>query len=234
MIELKAYLLDVWVQLVKNTFAEFPRLSARVLEEVEAFMTEKEQEALAFVRTMVKHQKAVFTSNPRFVEMVTNAFEDIRAYQNALHGHAALVQQLENAHLRDRLEVPPEPPLPTYRVAWDSYPELRALASRMQNEYAQQSILERNVTKMQFQLAVYTDIVVDRIGDDMAMGAKVILVDEVLEVHGGLSQALYTSFNGNDQVLGLMQDTDLARRRQELQISLAALKEARRELNAHL
>lgn len=93
--------------------------------QVEAFMTEKEQEALAFVRTMVKHQKAVFTSNPRFVEMVTNAFEDIRAYQNALHGHAALVQQLENAHLRDRLEVPPEPPLPTYRVAWDSYPELR-------------------------------------------------------------------------------------------------------------
>lgn len=56
---------------------------------------------------------------------------------------------------------------------------MQALASRMQNEYATQTILERNVTKMQFQLAVYTDIVVDRIGDDMAMGAKVILVDEV-------------------------------------------------------
>lgn len=33
-VELKAYLLGVWMQLVKNTFAEFPRLSARVLEEV--------------------------------------------------------------------------------------------------------------------------------------------------------------------------------------------------------
>ncbi len=32
--EMKTYLLDVWVKLVKNAFAEFPRLSARVLEEV--------------------------------------------------------------------------------------------------------------------------------------------------------------------------------------------------------
>lgn len=88
-------------------------------------MTQKEQEALAFSRMMVKHQKAVFTSNPRFAETVTNAFEDIRAYQNALHGHAALVQQLESAQLHERLEIPAEPPVPTYRVAWDSYPELR-------------------------------------------------------------------------------------------------------------
>lgn len=57
---------------------------------------------------------------------------------------------------------------------------------------------------------------------------------QVLQVHGGLSQALYTSFKGSDQVLGLMQDTDQARRRQELQTSLVALKEARRELDAHL
>lgn len=56
---------------------------------------------------------------------------------------------------------------------------------------------------------------------------------QVLQMHGGLSQALYT-FNGNDQVLGLMQDTDQARRRSELQLSLAAPKQARRELNAHL
>ena len=56
---------------------------------------------------------------------------------------------------------------------------MQALASRMQSDYASQSILERNVTKMQFQLAVYTDIVVDRIGDDIAMGANVILMDEV-------------------------------------------------------
>ncbi len=32
---------------------------------------------------------------------------------------------------------------------------------------------------MQFQLAVYADIVVDRIADDVAMGAKVMLLDEV-------------------------------------------------------
>lgn len=58
---------------------------------------------------------------------------------------------------------------------------MQALASKMSNEYASQSILERNVTKMQFQLslAVYTDIVVDRIGDAMAMGAIVIVMDEV-------------------------------------------------------
>lgn len=57
---------------------------------------------------------------------------------------------------------------------------------------------------------------------------------QVLQVHGGLSQALNTSFSGGDQVLGLMQDPDQARRRRELQTSLVALKEARRELNAHL
>lgn len=62
----------------------------------------------------------------------------------------------------------------------------------MQNEYANQSILERNVTKMQFQLAVYTDIVVDRIGDDVAMGAKVILVDEVMRTSS--AQFLTTVF----------------------------------------
>lgn len=63
----------------------------------------------------------------------------------------------------------------------------------MQNEYANQSILERNVTKMQFQLAVYTDIVVDRIGDDVAMGAKVILVDEVMRTSS--AQFLITVFS---------------------------------------
>ena len=56
---------------------------------------------------------------------------------------------------------------------------MQALATRMQSEYAGQTILQRNVTSMQFQLAVYVDIVVDRSGDDVAMGAKVILLDEV-------------------------------------------------------
>lgn len=70
---------------------------------------------------------------------------------------------------------------------------VQALASRMQNEYANQSILERNVTKMQFQLAVYTDIVVDRIGDDVAMGAKVMLVDEVMRTSS--AQFLTTVFS---------------------------------------
>ncbi len=32
--EMKAYLLNVWEKLVKNAFANFPRLCARVLEEV--------------------------------------------------------------------------------------------------------------------------------------------------------------------------------------------------------
>lgn len=32
--EMKAYLLEVWIKLVKNAFEEFPRLSARVVEEV--------------------------------------------------------------------------------------------------------------------------------------------------------------------------------------------------------
>ena len=57
---------------------------------------------------------------------------------------------------------------------------------------------------------------------------------QVLQVRGGLSQALHTSFNGNDQVLGLMQDTNQARRCKELQNSLEALKKARLELSAHL
>ena len=56
---------------------------------------------------------------------------------------------------------------------------------------------------------------------------------QVLQVREGLSEALYTTFNGKDQVLGLMQDPDQAHRRKELQDSLTALREARRELNAH-
>ena len=56
---------------------------------------------------------------------------------------------------------------------------MQELASKMINEFAGQSIPERNVTRMHFQLAVYADIVVDRIGDDIAMGAKVMLLDEV-------------------------------------------------------
>lgn len=93
--------------------------------QVDAFMHKKEQEALAFVSMMVKHQRAVFTSNPRFAQTVSNAFEDIRAYQNALQGHAALVQQLEQLQLGAQLSIPPQPPVPAYLVAWDSYPELR-------------------------------------------------------------------------------------------------------------
>ena len=46
-------------------------------------------------------------------------------------------------------------------------------------------------------------------------------------------QQTYTIFNGKDQILGLMQDTDQTCRRRELQDSLTALQEARRELNAH-
>lgn len=56
---------------------------------------------------------------------------------------------------------------------------MQELAGKMINEFATQSIPERNVTRMQFQLAVYADIVVDRIGDDIAMGTKVMLLDEV-------------------------------------------------------
>ncbi len=84
-------------------------------------MNQKEQEALAF-RVMVKHQKAVSTSNPRFAQTVSNVFEDIREYKNAMHGHAAMVQQLADANLNVQV---PQPPVPAYRLAWDSYPELR-------------------------------------------------------------------------------------------------------------
>ena len=56
---------------------------------------------------------------------------------------------------------------------------MQELAGKMINEFASQSIPERNVTRMQFQLVVYADIVVDRIGDDIAMGTKVMLLDEV-------------------------------------------------------
>ncbi len=56
---------------------------------------------------------------------------------------------------------------------------MQELASRMMSEFAGQSIPERNVTRLQFQLAVYADVVVDRIGDDVAMGAKVMLLEEV-------------------------------------------------------
>lgn len=54
---------------------------------------------------------------------------------------------------------------------------------------------------------------------------------QVLEVHGGLSEALYTTFNGKDQVLSLMQDAGQARRRRELQSSLSALNEAKKKLS---
>ena len=50
---------------------------------------------------------------------------------------------------------------------------------RMLNEYASQSIQERNVTSLQFELAVYADIVVDRVADGVPMGANVMLLDEV-------------------------------------------------------
>ncbi len=55
---------------------------------------------------------------------------------------------------------------------------------------------------------------------------------QVLQVHGGLSEVLYTAFNGKDQVLGLMQDVNEACRRKALQASLVALEAARHELNA--
>ena len=86
-------------------------------------MGQKEQEALAFIKVMVKHQKAVFTRNPRFAQTVTNAFEDIREYHIAKHGHAAIVQQLADAKLD--VKMAPQAPTPAYRVAWNSYPELR-------------------------------------------------------------------------------------------------------------
>ena len=56
---------------------------------------------------------------------------------------------------------------------------MQEMASRMMSEFANQSIQERNVTRLQFQLAVYADVVVDRIGDGVTMGAKVILLEEV-------------------------------------------------------
>ena len=143
-----------------------------------------------------------------------------------------------------QLEVPPQPPVPAYLVAWDSYPELKmstptrhaqmALRGCMQYDQCAHlrlmafngifhivihlcclhatgtgtewriQVLSANLYscdagtgqqngervcqsvnpgaqcyKMQFQLAVYTDIVVDRLGNSIAMGAKVILMDEV-------------------------------------------------------
>jgi predicted DCC family thiol-disulfide oxidoreductase YuxK len=92
--------------------------------QVNSFMCQKEQEALAFIEVMVKHQRAVFTSNPRFAQTVTNAFEDIKAYRVSRQEHAVLLQHLANANLDTNL-APTEPAMPTWRVAWESHPELR-------------------------------------------------------------------------------------------------------------
>lgn len=60
-------------------------------------MHRKEQEATAFIGMMVKHQKAVITSNPIFAETVSSAIwefeciEDITDYYNAMSGHAAIL-----------------------------------------------------------------------------------------------------------------------------------------------
>ena len=43
-----------------------------------------------------------------------------------------------------------------------------------------ESVEDRNVCSMQLQLAVYTDIVWNRFRDGVAIGAKVILLDEVV------------------------------------------------------
>ena len=100
-----------------------------LLCQVDAFMRVKEEQALEFVQVLVKHQKAVFTSNPRFTETVSNAFADIKEYQNALDRHAAVVQHLADANINVAV---PKPKPPAYRVAWDSYPELRVRIDRRQ------------------------------------------------------------------------------------------------------
>ena len=57
---------------------------------------------------------------------------------------------------------------------------MQELAKTMTNNASTSSIEDRNVCFMQLQLAVYTDIVLNRFGDDVAMCAKVMLMDEVM------------------------------------------------------
>ena len=106
-------------------------------------MGQKEQEALAFIRVMVKHQKAVFTSNPRFAQTVSNAFEDIREYHIAKHGHAAIIQQLADSKLDIKA---PKAPTPAYRVAWNSYPELRVSRAAQFEPSMLCAVLQRKCT----------------------------------------------------------------------------------------
>ena len=59
---------------------------------------------------------------------------------------------------------------------------MQELAEFMMSNASTASIEDRNVFSMQLQLAVYTDIVLNRLGDDVAMCAKVMLMDQVLLV----------------------------------------------------
>ena len=85
-------------------------------------MGQKEREALAFTQVLVKHQQAVFTSNPRFAETVSNAFEDLRVFAHKEQAYAALLKQAKDSNM----EAPAAAkPTHAYRVAWDAHPELR-------------------------------------------------------------------------------------------------------------
>lgn len=189
----KSYMQEALFASVDIYFKSFGRLGSVVKEKIQDLLDEQEQKATAHTKLLIRSQAIVLTLNHYYMETVNKIKEDstkVKEYRRDTQSRAAV------GHGRAGND-----PLEQLKSKYDEVEQaaLECMLAANSNE-------DLGAVEMQISLMAYTKVVLKRVYDDVALGVRLLLVEEVgdqLIEH--VQQALRGAVDGK-VMLELMQD----------------------------
>lgn len=221
---------EVLASLVASTFGPFPRLLAVVRDIVGAVLHKQERRAKDHTGLQIRQQEMVLTLNHYYSETIERIREQCSKLRDARQaGHNAY------SEAQDEL-------LKEYGEAQFNF--MDKIAASEDNE-------DRGLMEMQISLKAYGKVVLKRVYDNVALGAWMLLVDDVVamlatriqqglhdlvaasarsgkgdQAGGGNGISASPDGGGGGGVLALMQEPQQMRRHDELKRVVASLEQA--------
>eukprot|EP00887_Chlorella_sp_A99_P006263 scaffold3.g6263.t1 len=221
---------EVLASLVASTFGPFPRLLAVVRDIVGAVLHKQERRAKDHTGLQIRQQEMVLTLNHYYSETIERIREQCSKLRDARQaGHNAY------SEAQDEL-------LEEYGEAQFNF--MDKIAASEDNE-------DRGLMEMQISLKAYGKVVLKRVYDNVALGAWMLLVDDVVamlatriqqglhdlvaasarsgkgdQAGGGNGISASPDGGGGGGVLALMQEPQQMRRHDELKRVVASLEQA--------
>lgn len=222
---------EVLGALTLEVFKSFPRLLAAVRDQVQDLLREQEAAARAHIGLMIKQQEAIHTVNHYYMDTVNKIKADSRKMRGEMQKHNDVAEYDHSDMARNMRKEHGD----------ELYDFINSLARAVSNE-------DQALKEMQISLKAYGKVVLKRVCDNVALGVRMLLVDEVGDklastiqqgihtlVSGGAGEddedmdgdvATTAGQQGSSGVLELMQDPQQARRREELARVVGSLERA--------